>query len=188
MFSVGKKALRILDFDSEVRPMHYSEWRPEGQITAIAWSWVGEDLVHAQVLDQNLSNELNMLGLFLMAYNQADIVTGHYIRKHDLPLLNEHAVRMGLPPIAAKLTQDTQADFTAIKSMGKSQDNLAVTFQLSESKHSMTGAEWREANKLTPEGQRLSMRRVMGDVRQHKAVRAELLHRGLLKAPRMWRP
>lgn len=182
------RQLRILDFDSEVRPMHYSEFRPEGQITAIAWSWVGSDIVDGDTLAQDLSNERVMLERFLEQYRQADIVTGHYIRKHDLPLINEHAIRLGLPPIGAKLTSDTQADFTGVKSLGKSQENLALTFGVAESKHHMTGAEWRVANMLTPEGQALSLKRVSMDVRQHKALRAELLKRGLLKAPRMWNP
>lgn len=185
---VGTRPLRTLDFDSEVRPMHYSEWRPEGQITAIAWSWVGDDYVDGDTLLHDYSNERTMLERFLDQYQQADVVTGHYIRKHDLPLINEHAIRLGMLPLNPVLTSDTQADFTGIKSLGKSQENLAITFGVSESKHHMTGAEWRVANMLTDEGQKLSLKRVAGDVRQHKALRAELLRRGLLKSPRMWSP
>jgi hypothetical protein len=47
------------------------------------------------VLEQDLSNERSMLEKFLVAYNAADVVTGHYIRKHDLPLINDHCIRMG---------------------------------------------------------------------------------------------
>lgn len=183
-----RRPLRILDFDSEVRPMHYSEWRPEGQITAIAWSWVGEDDVAVELLDPELLNERVMLKRFRVAYDEADIVTGHYIRKHDLPLLNDHYIRLGMAPLGAKLTSDTQADLTSVKALGKSQDNLAVTFGLSSAKHHMTGADWRRANALTPTGERLTRKRVVDDVIQHKELRAELIERGLLKTPRMWRP
>lgn len=187
MFKVKTRKLRILDFDSECRPMHYSEWRPESQITAIAWSWIGEKKVHSIMLDRNLSNELDMLYGFLQAYEAADIVTGHYIRKHDLPLINDHLMRDGqtLPP---KLTQDTQADLSSVKSLGKSQDNLAVTFGLTEEKHHMTGADWRAANSLSPDGTELAKTRVVNDVKQHKALRHRLIVLGLLGEPQLWVP
>jgi hypothetical protein len=180
--------LRILDFDSECRPMHYSEWRAESQITGIAWSWVGSDAVSCAVLEQDLSNEADMLAEFLEAYDAADIVTGHYIRKHDLPLLNDHCIHEDFGPLAAKLTSDTQQDMTRVKGLGKSQENLAVTFGLDAEKHHMTGAQWRVANTLSPEGQAGTRTRVVDDVLQHKALRAELIDRGLLKSPRLWRP
>jgi hypothetical protein len=129
-----------------------------------------------------------MLCAFLKAYDVADIVTGHYIRKHDLPLLNEHAIRLGLPPIKPKLTSDTQADMTSIKGLGKSQENLAVTLGLSADKHHLTGAQWRVANALTKEGQAGTRKRVVDDVLQHKQLRQALIERGWLRSPQMWRP
>ena len=48
---------RVLDLDTECRPLHYSEWRREDQITAIAWSWIGSKKVDSRVLEQDLSNE-----------------------------------------------------------------------------------------------------------------------------------
>lgn len=187
MFTVAKRPLRILDFDTECRPMHYSEWRPESQITAIAWSWVGSDFVDCLTLDSEADDGRDMLEIFLEDFVQADVVTGHYIRKHDLPLLNDHALRFGytLNPV---LTQDTQADLTSVKALGKSQENLAMTLGLAEAKHHMTGAEWRVANTLSLEGQAASAKRVTSDVRQHKALRAALLEQGFLRAPRVWSP
>jgi len=184
----GTRGLRILDFDSEVRPMHFNEWRPEGQITAIAWSWVGSDVVDVELLNFDLGNEYEMLRRFRKVYDEADIVTGHYIRKHDLPLLNDHYIRLGMGPLGPKLTSDTQADLTSVKSLGKSQDNLSVTFDLDASKHHMSGAEWRRANMLLDEGRKLTRKRVRDDVIQHKELRAMLVESGLLKTPRIWRP
>ena len=180
--------LRVLDFDTECRPMHYSEWRAESQITGIAWSWVGSDVVDCVVLEQDLSNESEMLSEFLAAYAAADIVTGHYIRKHDLPLLNDHVIHAGYPPLRPTLTSDTQQDMTRVKGLGKSQENLAVTFGLDAEKHHMTGAQWRVANTLTAVGQAGTRKRVVDDVLQHKQLRRELIRRGLLKSPRLWRP
>ena len=179
--------LRVLDFDSECRPMHYSEWRAESQITGIAWSWVGSDDVYCRVLEQDLSNESAMLEAWLLAYREADVVTGHYIRKHDLPLLNEHSVRAGFGPLQPKLASDTM-ELTSIKGLGKSQENLAVWFGLDAEKHHMTGSQWRVANALTREGQAGTRKRVVDDVLQHKQLRARLIEEGLLKPPRLWRP
>lgn len=180
--------LRILDFDSECRPMHYSEWRAESQITAIAWSWVGSDDVECEVLEQDLSNELSMLETFLAAFNEADIVTGHYLRKHDLPLLNDHCIRFGLPLLKPVLVSDTMGDLPAIKGLGKSQENLSVTFNLDAEKHHMTGAQWRVANALDPTGRASARKRVVDDVLQNKQLRKLLIERGLLRAPQTWRP
>lgn len=188
MFSVRHVPALVLDFDTECRPMHYSEWRAESQITAIAWSWVGEGQVHVELLEPDASNERVMLQRFRQAYAMADVVTGHYIRKHDLPLLNDHYVRLGMPTLGAVMTQDTQADMTAIKGLGKSQDNLADTFGLDHVKHHMSGARWRLANTLSEEGAEMTKKRVVDDVRQHMELRAAMLERGLLRTPRVWSP
>jgi DNA polymerase III epsilon subunit-like protein len=179
--------LRILDFDTECRPMHYSEWRPESQFTAIAWSWVGEDAVRCIVLAQDLNNERDMLEQFLADYEQADIVTGHYIRKHDLPLLVDHCIRAGLPLPKSILTQDTM-DLPKVKGLGKSQENLSTELGVIAGKYTMNGSLWREANTLSAEGQATARKRVTADVLQHKQLRAELLSRGLLRAPKRWHP
>jgi hypothetical protein len=181
------QTLRILDFDTECRPMHYAEWRPESQFTAIAWSWVGSDKVECRILEQDCSNELSMLQDFLADFFLADIVTGHYIRKHDLPMLTDHCIRAGLPLPKSVLTQDTM-DIAKVKGLGKSQENLSTEFKVSAGKHHMNGSLWREANKLSTEGQAIARKRVIDDVLQHKQLRVELLERGLLKPPKRWAP
>jgi hypothetical protein len=52
----------------------------------------------------------------------------------------------------------------------------------------MSQPEWREANRLTPEGLKHTKRRVAGDVRQHKELRLRLQQTRMLKAPRVWVP
>lgn len=188
MHVAGRQPLRILDFDSECRPMHYSEWRAESQITGIAWSWVGEDDVHCVVLNQNLSNERAMLARFMKAFCQADVVTGHYIRKHDLPLLVDHCVHAGVEFPSQVLTSDTKMDLVRLRGLGASQENLSLTLGVSADKHHMAGADWRVANTLSKAGREGTRKRVVDDVIQHKQLRQELINRGLLKAPRVWRP
>lgn len=179
---------KVLDFDTECRPMHYSEWRPESQITGIAWSWMGSLHVDSAILDQDLGNETEMLTEFLAEYDRADMVVGHYLRKHDLPLLNDHCIRLGLPLLQPKLVVDTMSDLSSVKALGKSQENLSVTFGLAAQKHHMTGADWRIANSLDPVGQAGTWERVRSDVKQNKQLYALLKERGLLKAPKLWRP
>lgn len=183
----GRK-LRILDFDSECRPMHYSEWRDESQITALAWGWIGEAEIHYEVLKQNLSNEVAMLERFLDSFDEADMVTGHYLERHDLPLLNDHCMRHGLPCLNGKLVQDTKTLLPAVKGLSLSQENLSTLYELDEKKHRMNGRRWAVANTLSPEGREEALKRVVQDVRQHKRLRKVLIDRGYLKAPRMWRP
>lgn len=193
---VVRKPMKILDFDTECRPMHYSEWRPESQITAYAFGWFhqqqadGSGLIQYDVLEQNLANEAWMLERFLKYYDEADMIVGHYIRKHDLPLINDHCVRLGFKPISerpSKLIQDTKVDFVSVKAMGLSQDNLATMLHLDDKKHHMTGAQWREANSL--QGHRsteLTVDRVVGDVRQNMALYKALRERGALRPPSGW--
>jgi len=182
------RQLAVLDFDTECRPMHYSDYRPESQITAIAWSWVGSDKVQCRVLEQNLSNERSMLEAFLRAFNKADVVTGHYIRKHDLPLLVEHCMHLGIPLPKRVEVSDTMLDFRQTKGLGKSQANLSATFGLSAEKHNMTGATWREANKITAAGRAQARKRVVDDVIQNKEWRAFAIANGWLGPPKTWSP
>ncbi len=168
--------------------MHYSEWRDESQITAIAWSWVGNASLHDEVLEQDCSNERAMLERFLAVYAEADLVTGHYIAKHDLPLLNDHCMRFGWPTLGPKLVQDTRTLLPAVKGLGLSQENLGTLYELDEKKHRMNGRRWAVANTLSPEGRDEARRRVVSDVRQHKRLRQALLDRGYLKPPKMWSP
>lgn len=168
--------------------MHYSEYRDESQITAIAWGWVGSRGIECELLAQDLSNERAMLERFLEAYQEADMVTGHYLTRHDLPLLNDHCMRFGWATLQPKLVQDTKTLLPAARGLGLSQENLGTLYSLDEKKHHMNGHRWAVSNTLSPEGQEETRKRVVGDVRQHKALRKALLKRGYLKTPKVWRP
>ena len=183
----GKK-LRILDFDTECRPMSYNEYRPESQITAIAWSWIGRKTIHSEVLEQDLSNERSMLERFLADFNAADVVTGHYLRKHDLPLLTDHCMRLGLPLPKPVQVSDTMLDTPHVKGLGKSQENLSETFGVTAEKHHMNGAKWRVANQLDAKGRAETRKRVVDDVRQNKEWREVCVANGWLAVPKRWTP
>lgn len=179
---------RTLDFDTESRPLSY--WvpeRPSAQITAIASCWVGEpDSLEVLLLGRETTVE--MLLRFVTRYNQADLVTGHYIRRHDLPILNGALLEIGLPTLGPKMTSDTKLDMVKKGDIPATQEFLVETFAVGQGKYHMTQTKWREANRLTPAGIALAEKRVTGDVLDHIAMRDEMLKRGLLGRPRMWRP
>jgi hypothetical protein len=181
------KRLRILDWDIENRPINYMGGDFTGcDITAIAASWVGEKKVHCWALGEVTTEEM-LLG-FCELYDQADVVTGHYIRNHDLPITNGALMEFHLPLLSPKLTCDTKNDLIRRKDVSASQESLAQMLGVPASKYHMTQPMWRAANRLEPDGITLTRKRVIDDVIQHKALREALLAKGMLKPPRVWHP
>ena len=129
-----------------------------------------------------------MLLTFREFWNEADIVTGHFIRGFDLTLYDGAAIRLDLPLLSEKLTSDTKLDFAKAHGLSKSQENLGATFELEHPKVPMNTAKWFESNKLTRKGIALTIERVVGDVEQHIDLRREMLDRGLLAGPKLWSP
>jgi DNA polymerase elongation subunit (family B) len=187
---------RILDFDIEVRPMaFYGGDFTTGQPTAVAWKWIGERSKVEVVLvgesfdtRQTMAEEVELLERFREVYDAADIVTGHYIRGFDLPVINARMMRHGLPMLGMKLSQDTKGDLARATKMSKSQENLGAMFELRHPKVSMNTTKWELGNALTPEGLEETRKRVVGDVRQHVSMRAKMVELGYLGAPRAWSP
>lgn len=178
---------RILDFDSESRPLSwYGGDFVSQELTAIAAQFIGESKMYVWALGECSTEE--MLKGFLNLYARADIVCGHYIRGHDLPLLSSAMLEFGLPPLEPKLSHDTKLDMLRMRGVSKSQENLGALLGLKHPKIGMDQGKWREANRLTPKGIRLTKQRVAGDVRQNIELRAELLKRGMLGPPRRWSP
>jgi hypothetical protein len=182
--------LLILDVDIENRPLSYLGGDyTTGEVTAIAASFgasepAGTVTMHCWCLGPFTMKE--MLSKFVVLYDQADIVTGHYLRKHDLPVLNGALIEVGMKPLGAKLVSDTKLDLVPIKYLSMSQESLGATFGLDEQKKHMTQWDWRQANRL--EALHLTEERVTADVRQHMAMRKRLIELGALGPPRMWHP
>lgn len=176
---------RILDFDIENRPLSYLGMDfTTADITAIAAGWVGEKDVKVWLLGE-VSTEEMLLG-FKALYDEADMVTGHFIRDHDLPHINAALMEFGLPLLGPKLTSCTKRDLRKRKGISASQESLSGMLGVKAPKIQMDQASWRAANRLTPEGLALTKRRVVGDIKQHKALRVALLEAGMLKKPRVW--
>lgn len=181
--------LRILDWDLENRPLAYlGPDYTTAEITAIAACWADRPSSMRVWLLAKHSEPIAMLEEFRAMYDEADLVTGHYILGHDLPVLNGALLEYGRAPLADKLVSDTKVHLTTMRHLSKSQENLAAALGVPASKFHMNNARWREANRLTAKGLQLTAERVVGDVVQHMALREALVERGYLGAPEMWRP
>jgi hypothetical protein len=182
--TIPNRPMRVLDFDVEARPLHWiSGDYVSKEITAIAWSF-GEDVACYLLGDVS---PVEMLSRFVDAYHQADMVTGHYIRGYDLPMVNGALTEYLLPPLTDKLAQDTKTDLIPSAGLSKSQENIGAMLHLHHPKVKMDQSSWRDANRLTPEGREKTRARVIGDVRQHMELRRRLLELGYLTAPRIWK-
>lgn len=183
--SQTSRKLKILDFDIENRPLSYGgQDFTFSDVTCIAASWVDSKKVDVWALGEVSSEE--MLLSFKELYDSADVVTGHYIRNHDLPIVNGALIEFGLTPLGAKLTSDTKNDLLKFKGVSKSQESLGAMFDLPQPKFQMNQVAWRQGNRLTPEGIALTKKRAVYDVKQHKALRAYLIENNLLGRPKVW--
>lgn len=185
------RQLRVLDFDIENRPLTYlGNDFTTAEITAIAASW-GLDQPTEVVLLGDVDGYVDgekILDWFVELYDQADIVTGHYIKRHDLPIINGALLELGKAPLGPKLVSDTKVDLLYRAGVSASQESLAAMLGVPAPKIHMTQADWREGNRLTPKGLEATQKRVVGDVRQHMLMRKALIERGWLRPPSMWRP
>lgn len=178
-------SLRILDFDTESRPLSFwYEDKTTADVTAIAASWLGEEKVHLWLLGRH--HQVEMLQAFCSLYNQADVVTAHNVRGFDLPVLQGALAEHNLPLLGPKLASDTLRDIPRWKDLPKSQEFLGEMLKIDADKEHMSQAAWREANRLGDEGLKKSAKRVVKDVVQHKQLRHELIRRQWLGPPRTW--
>ena len=129
-----------------------------------------------------------MLRKFKRAWDEADMVVGHYIRNYDLGQLNGALIEQGLDTFDEKLSHDTKNDLVKHWGMSKSQENLCAMLGIDAPKIHMNVALWREANRLTPAGRALTAERAIGDVIQNMELYAVLDERNLLTPPKLWNP
>jgi hypothetical protein len=188
-----KEQGRVLDFDIENMPLtYYAPDYPTAYITAIAWAFTDDPKniqVRAITNPSDDGQYSDMLADFWGAYEEAEVVTGHYIRKHDLPIINGALIESGfMHGLQPKLASDTKMDLVKFTAIPKNQEFLEAILGTSQQKEQMTQADWRAANRFTKAGVERTIKRVTTDVRGHMQVRKELIERGLLKAPRLWRP
>jgi hypothetical protein len=181
-------AAKILDFDSENRALSYlgGDFTTK-EITGIAWSFIGSGHIEVRTLGFG-ERPVDVLEDFLKAYDEATVLTGHYIIGHDLPLINAMLLEDGHAPLSEKLVSDSKNHLLKRSGVSASQKNLAAYLGCPLPKIEMTDADWRESYRLTKKGRKLTEQRVAGDVRQHMWLRAKLLKLGWLGPAKLWTP
>jgi DNA polymerase elongation subunit (family B) len=189
LHSVGQG--RILDFDIETIAAGFAdpEWVPQ-KITCVAWSWIGTDVVESRVcgpagLFGKPQLRAKMLAPLLKALGEADMVTGHNIRRFDLPVLQAEVMRLGLPSLPVVLAQDTIKLRTS-KGFKKGQDVLGRLYRIADEKLSLDWQAWQDA--YDEDGWQTIRDRAESDVAMHKQLRAALIELDYLKEPRRWSP
>ncbi len=185
------RSLRILDFDTESVAAGFADpqWVPQ-KITCCAWSWIGSDEIEATIstsegLFRRPERRRKMLLPLLLAINEADMVTGHNLIRHDLPILMAECRRLGLPDLPDLLVQDTMR-LGKTKGFKKGQDNLIALTDGPVQKLSLSWQEWQDA--YEEKGWATVVERCKTDVEGHKLLRQEMLERGWLKDAVRWRP
>lgn len=193
------RPLKVLGFDIENRPSAYwYDGQATAEITAICWKLVSEEEPHAIVLradgrwlhDDQRRTLANAAGLRLFAkvLAGADLVFGHNIRRHDLPIFQASLLRLGMPTLDPVLTCDTLSDYPKRKAKSASLENIAAELGLDLEKHHMGIVAWERANRLEPDGLNETWRRVVGDVLLQEKLRDRLLELDYLSAPKRWFP
>lgn len=194
MYSLSSKPAKVLDFDIETRRIGFhsaGRFAPDGcEPVIIAWGWAdGHGLDSTWMAGVWTKRRYkHMLQRWLHAYAEADVVTGHYIRKFDLPILNGACLEMGLGPLPEKLVSDTKTDLINIAGLSQSQENLSAMLELEQHKFHMSDNDWRSVARLTPEGIEEARKRCTKDVAQHQALRERLIEEGFLGRPEVWKP
>lgn len=187
----GGKPLKVLDFDIENRPITYlgSDFTT-GEVTAIASAWIVNGKPKSMkcwALTLDRKSLIDMLMGFRERFEEADMVTGHFITGHDLTTLNGAYLRHRLPPLPSRLVHDTKNHLKKRKYVSASQESLGAMLGIEAPKIPMSQQDWYEANTLQPKGIAKTRRRAIGDVRQHVEMREELLRLGWLGQPKVWR-
>jgi hypothetical protein len=183
---------RVLDFDMESVAAGFAdpEWVPQ-KITCIAWSWIGSDQVEyvtcggSAGLYEKPQLRSAMIRKFLRVFNQATMVTGHNLLRHDLPVLNAECMRLGVDVLEPIRVQDTMR-FSKTKGFKKGQDNIAGMLRTYERKKSMDWQQWEDAYAV--KGWPEVIERAVSDVTMHKQMRHAMKEAGWLKPSRMWYP
>lgn len=191
-----RQKLRVLDFDIEARPIAwYGGDFVTKQPTTISARFIGEGrrpevraIGESDRSSRVLDEEREMLDWFRGLYEAADMVTGHYIRGFDLPVLNGAYIRLGLEPLGQKLAEDTKQDLLKAQGISKSMENLSAMFRAKCQKYGMDTAKWADANMLLPQGIQKAKERVTTDVREHIELRTIMVERGLLSPAKLWLP
>lgn len=179
---------RTLVFDIENRPLSYWYDRPTAEVTVIAYKWFDEPKTHVLMQDVDVPVR-KILEDFRPVYDEAELVIGHNIRSHDLPILDGAYREAGLPGLTEIQTIDTYRQLANYKDIPKSLEYLADLLGAPYEKFHMTQHSWRQANRFASKGLQLARQRCAVDVQVSEWVYKKVTELGWLTKPsRKWRP
>lgn len=187
--TIPKSTRRVLDFDLECVAAGFSDpaFVPV-RVTAWAFCWIGSDDIRCEALPvadyYDADARRAFLAPLLDAVRQADVLTFHNGLRADMPWLQGECWTLGLERLGPVLVQDT-IRIGKVRTK-KGQDNLAHALGVKDEKLPLSWAQW-EAAYAEPDLATVK-ERVSGDVRQHMQMRQEMIKRGWLGSPRLWRP
>lgn len=177
------KELRGLAFDVENKPGTYGPGDyTHPKVTAIGWQFLDEKRAHSVVLQRdNAASTVASCEVFREAWDQADFVVGHNIRRHDRKILDGLFTALGIPMLSHRRMVDTYLDQPKMEGLSRSLENLAARWGCPEKKLPLSEYDWERAYDGVPEGVSIMRKRVESDVRISIWLYRELLARGLFK-------
>ncbi len=109
---------KILHFDVECRPLSWyaGDWVTK-EVTAIAAQFVGGKKMYCWLLGQHSPEQ--MAEEFVALYDKADMVSGHFVRGFDLPVINGMLFDLKMPFLSDKLSSDTKNDLIKFQGLSK---------------------------------------------------------------------
>lgn len=177
---------RILGFDIENRQGAYNGDYPPAWITAIAACWHGQpNSLRYWQIKRGAGSALEE---FLQMYKQANVVTGHYIRKHDLPIMNGVLAKLHRSTLEPKMTIDTKLDWVKKKDVSAKLEDMLEYYGIPHKKVHISTAVWERINAGYPDALEILQERCVGDVVAQLALREKLAELGHLTEPKVWQP
>lgn len=179
---VEARSLRGLAYDVENAPSTYGGGDyTHPKLTALGWQFLDERHPHSIALSRrNPESLVASAEIFREAWDQADFVIGHNIRRHDQKLLDGFYASIDQPLLARKRMVDTYLDQPKMRGFSRSLENLAARWECPEQKLHMSEHDWQRAYDGITESVLKMRKRVESDVRISIWLYHELLRRNLL--------
>lgn len=176
------RRLRGLAFDIENKPGTYGPADyTHPKVTAVGWQFVDERVGFAVCFQRDREAQMRRgAELFRKAWDQADFVVGHNIRRHDRKIIDGLYTALDLPLLSQKRMVDTYCDQPKMQGLSRSLENLAERWGCPEKKIHLSEYDWERAYDGVPEAVALMKERVLSDVRISIWLWRELLARELL--------
>lgn len=177
------RAFRGLAFDIENMPGTYGPGDyTHPKLTALACQFIDGEFTFAWCFNRREPERMaEQVDEFRAAWEKADFVVGHNIRRHDMKLLDGFCVSLGIPLLPRRRMVDTYLDQPRMAGFSRSLENLAARWECPEQKIRLSEYDWERAYDGIPGAVELMRQRVISDVRISIWLYHELVKRGLLK-------